>query len=406
MKPKQLIWVVFCSFATAAVAQPEVQKKMQRQFILAGNGSTITLDAGTFALQSSVSLEGKKNIVITGQGIDKTILSFKGQTDGAEGLRISNAEQITLQNLTVQDAKGDAIKAMNVNGITFRNVKVEWTGEPSETNGAYGLYPVLCQNVLIENCIATGASDAGIYVGQSKNIIVRDCKAYRNVAGIEIENSQMADVYENEATDNAGGLLVFDLPDLVQKKGGNVRLFDNDVHHNNYRNFAPKGNIVASVPQGTGIMVLATNNVEIFNNRILQNHSIGTSVISYYMTELPIKDSLYYPYPTGVHIHDNVYQRDRVRFLGKGRTGLLFKYKLRVGKNVPDIIYDGIVDPKTRDQKGDVKPEFRVCLRNNENATFMNLDAANNFKNTSRDAAKMNCNQAPLKYTTLSMLEK
>ncbi|TAH08088.1 MAG: hypothetical protein EAZ14_10465 [Runella slithyformis] len=403
MKTIPFLGIVWVGFVSVAAAQPEVQKKIQRQLIMAENGSTIALDEGTFAIRSSISLEGKKNIVITGKGIDKTILSFKGQTEGAEGLRISNAEQITLENLTVQDAKGDAIKAMNVNGITFRNVKVEWTGEPSETNGAYGLYPVLCQNVLIEGCTAIGASDAGIYVGQSKNIIVRECKAYRNVAGIEIENSQMADVYENEATENAGGLLVFDLPDLVQKKGGNIRLFDNDVHHNNYRNFAPKGNIVASVPQGTGIMVLATSNVEIFNNRILQNHSIGTSIVSYYMTELPIKDSLYYPYPTGIYVHDNVYQRDAVRFLGKGRTGLLFKYKLRVGKNVPDIIYDGIIDDKTRDEKGEVKPDAKICLRNNQNATFMNLDAANNFKNRSRDASKMDCYQAPLKYTTLSM---
>ena len=41
----------------------------------------------------------------------------------------------------------------------------------------------------IEHCIAIGASDAGIYVGQSNNIIVRNCEVFQNVAGIEIENS-------------------------------------------------------------------------------------------------------------------------------------------------------------------------------------------------------------------------
>ena len=403
MKKQLAFLTALMAIATFAVAQPDPQKKLQRQFILAEDGSTIALDEGTFAIKSSLSLEGKKNIVITGKGIDKTILSFKGQTEGAEGLRVSNAENITLENLTVQDAKGDAIKTMNVNGITFRNVKVEWTGEPNEKNGAYGFYPVLCQNVLIEGCTAIGASDAGIYVGQSKNIIVRNCKAYHNVAGIEIENSLMADVYDNEATENAGGLLVFDLPDLVQKKGGNVRLFNNHIHHNNYPNFAPKGNIVANVPQGTGIMILATNNVEIFNNRIIQNHSIGTSIISYYMTEIPIADSLYYPYPTAINIHDNVYERDAVRFLGKGRTGQLFKLKLRFGKKIPDITYDGIVDDKTRDEKGAVKPEFGICLRNNKNASFANLDAANNFKNVSRDVSKLDCLQLPLKQALLSV---
>ncbi|MFN4145977.1 MAG: parallel beta-helix domain-containing protein [Runella sp.] len=402
---KVLLQFLCLFFVVNAFGQADFQKQLQRKLILAEDGSTITLDEGVFTLTGSISLEGKKNIIIRGAGMDKTILSFKGQTEGAEGLRVSNAENIALENFTVQDAKGDAIKTMNVAGIVFRNVKTEWTGEPKSSNGAYGLYPVMCQNVLIEGCVAIGASDAGIYVGQSKNIVVRNCKAYRNVAGIEIENSLMADVYDNEATENTGGLLVFDLPDLVQKKGGNVRLFNNHVHHNNFPNFAPKGNIVATVPQGTGVLILATNQVEVFNNRILNNNSIGTGIISYYITENPIKDSLYYPYPTGIYIHDNVYARDRVRYQGKGRLGMLFRYKLRFGKNVPDIVYDGIVDEKTL-ENGQVKPEARICIQNNQNATFVNLDAANNFKNVSKDVQPYNCSLSPLKQAVLSMRER
>ena len=385
-----------------ALAQADFQKKLQRQLIMAEDGATITLEAGTYTLNGSLSLEGKKNIIVRGAGMEKTILSFKGQTDGAEGLRVSNAENIMLENFTVQDAKGDAIKTMNVNGITFRNVKTEWTGEPKATNGAYGLYPVMCQNVLIEGCVAIGASDAGIYVGQSKNIIVRNSRAYHNVAGIEIENSLVADVYDNESTENTGGILVFDLPDLVQKKGGNVRVYNNHIHHNNFPNFAPKGNIVAGVPQGTGVMILATNQVEIFNNKIIGNNSLGTGIISYFLTENRIKDKDYYPYPTGIYIHDNVYERDRVRYQGKGRMGQLFRYKLRFGKKVPHIIYDGIVDANTL-ENGQIKAESRICVRNNQNATFVNIDAANNFKNVSRDAAAYDCSHSPLKQAAVSM---
>lgn len=386
----------------AAVAQADFQKKLQRQLIMAEDGSTITIEAGTYTLSGSLSLEGKKNITVRGAGLDKTILSFKGQTEGAEGLRVSNAENIALENFTVQDAKGDAVKTMNVQGITFKNVKTEWTGEPKATNGAYGLYPVMCQNVLIDGCVAIGASDAGIYVGQSKNIIVRNSRAYHNVAGIEIENSLIADVYDNESTDNTGGILVFDLPDLVQKKGGNVRVYNNNIHHNNFPNFAPKGNIVANVPQGTGVMILATNQVEIFNNKIIRNNSIGTSIISYFMTENKIKDKDYYPYPTGIYIHDNVYERDRVRYQGKGRMGQLFRYKLRFGKKVPHIVYDGIVDTKNI-ENGQIKPESRICIQNNQNATFVNIDAANNFKKVSRDTAAYNCTHLALKQATVSM---
>src|SRR6185436_8691984 len=109
-------------------------------------------------------------------------------------------------------------------------------------------YPVLSEDVLIEDCVAIGASDAGIYVGQSKNIIVRGSRAERNVAGIEIENSVGADVYGNVATQNTGGILVFNLPDLELKNGHGTRVFKNEVFENNHPNFAPQGNIVASVP--------------------------------------------------------------------------------------------------------------------------------------------------------------
>src|SRR4029079_1886597 len=121
------------------------------------------------------------------------------------------------------------------------NVKAEWTGTPGPDNGGYGLYPVQCEQVLIDQCEAIGASDAGIYVGQSEDIVVKNSTAFHNVAGIEIENSLRAEVFDNESYNNSGGLLVFDLPDLVLKKGGDVKIYRNNIHDNNHVNFAPKG---------------------------------------------------------------------------------------------------------------------------------------------------------------------
>lgn len=359
-----------------------MQKKFQTLFINASDNSTIELPEGNFQLTVSLWLDGKNNVIIKGKGMDKTFLNFAGQISGAEGIKVTNGSNITIQDLTVQDTKGDGVKTQLVNGITFNKVKAEWTRGANSKNGGYGLYPVQCTNVLIDACEARGASDAGIYVGQSSHIIVRNSKAYENVAGIEIENSLYADVYENEATNNTGGLLVFDLPDLIQKKGGYVRVFNNNVHDNNHVNFAPKGNIVGKVPLGTGMMVMATNNVEIFNNKIVNNITTGTAIVSYYISENPIKDSTYYPYPTQINIHDNVYERPNVRATMKGRMGKLYRFKLRFGKKVPHIIYDGIVDKNNPPQ---------ICIRNNTNMTFANMDAANKFKNISRDVSSYNC---------------
>lgn len=395
---KTILSCCFALLSCLAFAQKDIQKKIQTQFIMAEDGAVIDLPEGTFTLSSTISLDSKNNIVIRGKGTDKTILDFKGQTDGAEGLRVTNGKNIVIENLTVQNTKGDAVKTMNLNGITFRNVKTEWTGKPRKENGSYGLYPVQCQNVLIEGCTAIGASDAGIYVGQSKYIIVRNSKAYHNVAGIEIENSLFADVYDNEATENTGGILVFDLPDLVQARGGFVRVFRNNIHDNNFPNFAPKGNIVASVPDGTGTLILATNNVEIFDNQIINNKTVGSGIISYYMTENPFKDKRYYPYPTNINIHDNTYARKNVRTTSKGRMGKMYRFKLKFGKDVPDIQYDGIVDEKMTDPS-----ETHICIRNNKGATFVNMDAAHDFKQVSRDLSKHDCTLSALQEAKLSL---
>ncbi len=370
-------------FVKITFAQSDFQKDIQKQLILAENGTVINLPEGSFTLSSSFSLQDKNLVTIKGAGMDKTFLSFKGQTEGAEGLRVTNCENIVLEGFTVLDTKGDAIKTMNVKGITFKNVKTEWLGKPRKENGAYGIYPVQCDGVTIDACQSIGASDAGIYVGQSKNIVVKNCRAYHNVAGIEIENSLNAEVFDNEATENTGGILVFDLPDLVQKKGGFVKVFHNNIHHNNYPNFAPKANIVGTVPDGTGVLILATNNVDVYENQIVNNNTVGTGVISYFMSERPINDKEYYPYPQNIRIFDNTYQRENVRATGKRRMGKLYRFKLKFGKQVPDIQWDGILDG------ANTKPA--LCVKNNKNATYANLDAEHDFKNISRDILVVEC---------------
>ncbi|MGC1241961.1 MAG: parallel beta-helix domain-containing protein [Chryseosolibacter sp.] len=383
-----VITALLCGAMLRVSAQQEFQKKFQRQFIEAANESVILLPEGTFNLQGSLWLDDKKDVIIRGAGMDRTILNFGSQLSGAEGLKITNAARITIQDLTVQNTIGDGIKAQMVEGITLMNVKAEWTDGADKKNGGYGLYPVQCTNVLIDGCTARGASDAGIYVGQSRFIIVRNSKAYENVAGIEIENSLYADVYGNEVYNNTGGILVFDLPDLIQKKGGYVRVFRNIIRDNNHNNFAPRGNIVGKVPPGTGLMILATNHLEAFDNKITNNITAGTAIISYYITENPINDAAYDPFPANIYIHDNEYNRPRVRATGKGRMGKMYRFKLRFGKDVPHIIYDGIEDEK--------KVERNICIRNNEGQSFANIDADGGFKKITRDASLHDCMRQPL----------
>lgn len=187
--------------------------------------------------------------------------------------------------MSVNEAKNNGIKLKNTNGVILRKLATVWEGELDKHNGAYGLYPVECANILIEDSYVRGSADAGIYVGQSQYIVVRRNIAKENVAGIEIENSHYADVYNNQAIGNTGGILVFDLPINNHKYGASVRVFNNKISNNNTKNFAnasanPAG--VHIVPPGTGIIVLSTSDVEIFNNEITHHDTMGIAISSFY----------------------------------------------------------------------------------------------------------------------------
>jgi len=386
---KQMLLLFICGFPALAVAQPDLEKQLQTQLILAEDGDVIEWPAGKITLSNTLSLDAKSNITIKGAGQEKTILSFKNQKQGAEGLKVTNAQNIVLQDFTIEDSKGDLIKTQQVTGLVFRNITARWTGKPSKNNGSYALYPVQCQRVRIENCTAIGASDAGIYVGQSDSVWVIGCRAEYNVAGIEIENTTNAWVYDNVSTNNTGGILIFDLPDLPKKRGGHVHIRDNRVFRNNYKNFAPKGNIVGKVPPGTGVMILATHDVNVYNNQILDNKTASTAIVSYYITENPIKDKDYIPYPSAISIRDNTYSTGKRMPTWKNKLGFLFW--LKFGRNVPHILYDGIQNPEYLAADGTVKPEHRICVHNNPNGTFANLKADKKFKGISRDLKPYTC---------------
>ena len=142
----------------------DLETDFQKLFQLAKDGETIELPAGHFKFSKALILDGKRNVTVKGAGIDKTVLTFREQQEGAEGIRVANCKNVTLEGFTIQDAIGDNIKAIYTDTLTFRSIKTEWTDVPNTSLGAYGIYPVICKNVLVENCVALRASDSGLYL--------------------------------------------------------------------------------------------------------------------------------------------------------------------------------------------------------------------------------------------------
>ena len=343
---------------------PNAPNEIQERIIDSLPGDVIQLEAGRYQLPRQIDVAAA-GLTIRGRGPNETVLSFKGQIDGGQGIE-ATGDGFTLESLAIEDTAGNAVKVLGATDVTLRDVRVEWTGPPSPDNGGYGLYPVQCANVLIEKCTSFGASDSGIYVGQSKRVVVRDCRAERNVAGIEIENTIDADVHDNVATNNTGGVLVFDLPGLQIKAGKNVRVFHNEVVANNHRNFADEGSVVSNVPQGTGVMVLAMDHVEVFDNTIDDHQTANVLLVSYnVLGKKKIKDKTYDPIPEHVSVHDNRITRGGSNPQGAMATQL----KQVIGKKFPDILWDGVHRAK------DGGPT--LSIKGNGAATFGNFDLRN-----------------------------
>jgi parallel beta-helix repeat protein len=384
-----------------AVADAAFQKKLQEQLLDAKPGSVVEIPAGTYHLTSGLTLRAN-GVTVRGAGMDKTILSFRGQVTGPEGMLVY-ASNFTIEGLTIEDSKGDGLKINDGDNITIRKVKVQWTGGSKVTNGAYGIYPVKTRNVLIEDSVAIAASDAGIYVGQSNGVVVRRCRAEQNVAGIEIENTINADVYDNVATNNTGGILVFNMPNLSQP-GHSTRVFKNKVEKNNLGNFAAKGTAVASVPAGSGVVINSNSKVEIFDNDVTDNQTANVIISSYhstgYYTEKGVSAG-YDPYPKAIYVYGN-------RFKGGGDSpdGLDLK-ALKIAMygltgHLPDVLWDGYVDTKLM-VKGQLPADQRICIQ--PDVGVLNADGPNKYKNPNKDAAPYHCELAKLPPVTITQLQ-
>ncbi|NUO49391.1 MAG: hypothetical protein HOV80_11100 [Polyangiaceae bacterium] len=363
------------------VLQPSADDTMtlQTAFAMAESNDVICLAPGTYRPVAELSLN-KLGITLKGIGATRedVVLDFANQVVDDDSMSVTS-DGFTIEKLTIKNSPGNGIVVSGAEDVTFRDLKVSWDAGSVSTNGAYAVYPVSCTKVLIENCEVTGAADAGVYVGQSNQIIVRDNFVWGNVAGIEIENSTLSEVYNNEATDNTAGILVFVLPNLEKKDGETCNVHDNQVHNNNRENFAA-GGVVGAVPVGIGILVLAADGTEIHNNDIHDNHSTGIVVVAHetleqldsdFMSNDPMTDG----FPQTTFIYDNT-------FTNNGMDPALVLLALGY-PTLPDIMWDGCEDmPNTAE----------LCLGTTAPTTF--LDAGCNLTNMaqhSTDATPFLC---------------
>ncbi len=227
-------------------------------------GTTIHVMPGTYNETVYIDKDGIRLIGIV-QGSERATLHGNGELNDAI---LFSGNNIVVEGFMITKYKGNAIMSQAGNNYEIRdNIIVD--------TGVYGIFPQLGTNGVVEHNIISGIEDAAIYVGMSDNVHVAYNEVFDSVAGIEIENSRHAIVESNFVYNNTGGILAFITPGLPIKTTYDVIIRNNWVSDNNTPNFGAPGSTVGGIPAGTGIMVMAADDVVIEGNIITNNKTVG-----------------------------------------------------------------------------------------------------------------------------------
>lgn len=264
-----------------------------------GPGDTIEVPYGIYRESVVLDWSDVKLIGIPNEKGEWPVLDGEGTR--ADGV-IASGNNFEMAFFAVKNYTSNGVLVEGATGVHLHDLYIENTG-------VYGVYPVRCTDVLMERIEATLMNDAAIYAGKSENVIIRDTLTYGNVIGIELENTVNGEIYNNVAHDNTVGIFIDLLPQLPSKVSLYTKVYDNLVENNNGENFAEPGTAQALIPPGTGMLVLAADEVEIYNNTIRGNKTGGLAVfnlgIGFDANEIDVG-----PNPEHVYAHDNFYENN------------------------------------------------------------------------------------------------
>ena len=227
-------------------------------------GTTIHVMPGTYEETVYIDKDGIRLIGII-EGSERATLHGRGELNDAI---LFSGNNIVVEGFIITKYKGNAIMSQAGNNYEIRdNIIVD--------TGVYGIFPQLGTNGVVEHNIISGIEDAAIYVGMSDNVHVAYNEVFDSVAGIEIENSRHAIVEANFVYNNTGGVLAFITPGLPIKTTYDVIIRNNWISNNNTPNFGAPGSTVGGIPAGTGVMIMAADDVVVEGNIITNNKTIG-----------------------------------------------------------------------------------------------------------------------------------
>lgn len=311
----------------------------------APNTITITVEAGGSIQEAVKTAEPGTTIVIKPGTYNETVyidkdnirligLIVKGERPRLDGLgKLNDAilysgNNIVVENLSITGYKGNGIMGQAGNNFEIRNNVIADTG-------VYGIFPQLGKNGVVEHNVVSGIEDAAIYIGMSDNIQVSHNDVFDSVAGIEIENSRHAIVENNVVYNNTGGILAFVTPGLPIKTTYDVIIRNNFIAGNNHPNFGAPGSTVAGIPAGTGVLIMAADQVVIEDNIIKDNKNTGILIVDHANASNVTADPESEPNPDQVSILNNTMLNNGYEAITEIKALMALEFKI----SAPDIVH-------------------------------------------------------------------
>lgn len=289
-------------------------------------GDTIRVMPGTYIETVYIDKDGIRLIGVIEQGNWPTLEGERRLNDAV----LYSGNNIVVENLKITHYKGNAIMGQAGNNFEIRNNLIVDTG-------VYGVFPQLGQNGIVEGNVISGIEDAAIYVGMSDNVHVAHNEVFDSVAGIEIENSRHAIVENNYVHNNTGGILAFITPGLPIKTTRDVIIRHNFIVDNNTANFGAPGSTVSGIPAGTGILIMAADEVVIHDNIITGNKTAGVLVVDHQNASNVTIDPESDPVPDKVAILNNFMMNNGFDTIDEVKALMLTEFKT----GNPDIVRAG-----------------------------------------------------------------
>ncbi|GHA20108.1 hypothetical protein GCM10008090_32480 [Arenicella chitinivorans] len=256
--------------ANPVIAIVQDGESIQDAVKAAAPGTTIQIMPGTY--HETVYID-KDNIHLVGviKAGKRAVMDGKGKLNDAI---LYSGNNVVVENMQITGYKGNGIMGQAGNNFEIRNNLIIDTG-------VYGVFPQLGKNGVVEHNVISGIEDAAIYVGMSDNVHVAHNRVFDSVAGIEIENSRHAIVENNYVHNNTGGILAFITPGLPIKTTYDVIIRNNFIVGNNHKNFGAPGSTVAGIPAGTGILIMAADDVIVEDNLISDHKTAGILIVDH-----------------------------------------------------------------------------------------------------------------------------